>query len=42
MHVHEPDEPTRAYAPTGIFRDSLHVPVPFGIDLDLAKLRPGR
>lgn len=40
VHVYELDEPTKAYLPTGIFRDSLHVSVPFGIDIDLAKLMP--
>ena len=42
VHVYELDEPTRSYAPTGVFRDSLHAAAPFEIDLDLAKLMPGR
>lgn len=41
VHVYELDEPTKSYAPTGVFRDSLHVTVPFEIDIDLAKLMPG-
>jgi Uma2 family endonuclease len=40
VHVYELDEPTRSYAPTGVFRDSLHVTVPFEIGIDLAKLLP--
>jgi Uma2 family endonuclease len=40
VHVYELDEPTKSYAPTGVFRDSLHVTVPFEIDIDLAKLMP--
>ncbi|NUS63809.1 MAG: Uma2 family endonuclease [Saccharothrix sp.] len=40
VHVYELDEPTRSYAPTGVFRDSLHVTLPFEIDIDLAKLMP--
>ncbi|MCC8245343.1 hypothetical protein [Saccharothrix luteola] len=32
----------KSYAPTGIFSDSLHVTVPFEIDVDLTKLLPGR
>lgn len=42
VHVYELDEPTKSYAPTGVFRDSLHVTVPFEIDIDLTKLLPGR
>ncbi|MFE5871997.1 Uma2 family endonuclease [Streptomyces roseifaciens] len=42
VHVYELDEPTRAYAPTGIFRGSLRSPVPFEITLDLDKLTPPR
>ncbi|MFC5720686.1 Uma2 family endonuclease [Streptomyces gamaensis] len=38
VHVYELDEPTRAYVPTGIFRNTLHRTVPFEIDLDLDKL----
>ncbi len=42
VHVYELDEPTKSYAPTGVFRDALHVQLPFEIDIDLAKLLPGR
>ncbi|MFE9447026.1 Uma2 family endonuclease [Streptomyces sp. NPDC006739] len=42
VHVYELDEPTRAYAPAGIFRGSLHRPVPFEIDLALDRLTPPR
>ncbi|MEU4765523.1 hypothetical protein AB0H12_19915 [Actinosynnema sp. NPDC023794] len=42
VHVHELDEPTKACVPTGLFRDSPHVTVPFEIDIDLAELVPGR
>ncbi|MFE0193425.1 Uma2 family endonuclease [Streptomyces sp. NPDC058989] len=42
VHVYELDEPTRSYAPAGIFRGSLRRPVPFEISLDLDKLTPGR
>ncbi|TJZ45308.1 Uma2 family endonuclease [Streptomyces piniterrae] len=42
VHVYELDEPTRAYAPAGIFRGSLRRPVPFEIHLDLDKLTPPR
>ncbi len=42
VHVYELDEPTKAYVATGIFRDSLHVTVPFEIDIDLVKLMPRR
>ncbi|GAB2589877.1 Uma2 family endonuclease [Streptomyces capparidis] len=42
VHVHELDEPTGAYAPAGIFRHSLRLPVPFGIDIDLDRLTAGR
>ncbi len=34
VHVHELDEPTRSYAPTGVFRDSPHLSLPFEIDID--------
>ncbi|MEU4741763.1 Uma2 family endonuclease [Actinosynnema sp. NPDC023658] len=40
VHVYELDEPTGSYAPTGVFRDSLHLTLPFELDLDLAKLVP--
>lgn len=42
VHVYELDEPTRSYAPAGIFRESLRRPVPFEISLDLQKLIPPR
>ncbi len=42
VHAYELDEPTRSYAPVGIFRDSLHRPVPFEITLDLTELAPPR
>lgn len=42
VHVYELDEPTGAYAPTGIFRGTLQRPVPFAISLDLDKLTPPR
>ncbi|WP_327236015.1 Uma2 family endonuclease [Streptomyces sp. NBC_01317] len=42
VHVYELDEPTATYVPTGIFRDSLHVALPFEVTLDLGKLTPPR
>ncbi|MFJ3631792.1 Uma2 family endonuclease [Streptomyces sp. NPDC090112] len=42
VHVYELDEPTGAYAPAGIFRGTLHRPVPFEITLDLDTLTPPR
>ncbi|MEU4497179.1 Uma2 family endonuclease [Streptomyces sp. NPDC023998] len=42
VHVYELDEPTSAYAPTGIFRHTLQRSVPFEISLDLDKLAPSR
>lgn len=42
VHVYELDEPTRSYAPAGIFRHTLQRPVPFEIALDLDKLASGR
>ncbi|MFJ2651701.1 Uma2 family endonuclease [Streptomyces sp. NPDC087420] len=42
VHVYELDEPTATYVPVGIFRDSLHRPVPFEVTLDLGKLVPPR
>lgn len=39
-HVYELDEPTRAYAPAGIFRGLLQRPVPFEIAIDLDHLVP--
>jgi Uma2 family endonuclease len=38
VHVYELDDPTGAYAPTGIFRDQLRVAAPFPIELDLRSL----
>lgn len=40
VHVYELDEPTASYVPVGIFRGSLHRPLPFEINLDLDKLAP--
>ncbi|MBP0458423.1 Uma2 family endonuclease [Streptomyces montanisoli] len=40
VHVYELDEPTRSYAPAGIFRGVLSRPVPFEIALDLGDLVP--
>ena len=40
VHVYELDEPTRAYAPAGIFRDRLERPVPFPVSIDLTMLFP--
>ncbi|PBC84839.1 Endonuclease, Uma2 family (restriction endonuclease fold) [Streptomyces sp. 2224.1] len=42
VHVYELDEPTRSYAPAGIFRHTLQRSLPFEINLDLDKLAPGR
>ncbi|WP_328384810.1 Uma2 family endonuclease [Streptomyces sp. NBC_00400] len=42
VHVYELDEPTRSYAPAGIFRHTLQRSLPFEISLDLDKLAPGR
>ncbi|MFI9229193.1 Uma2 family endonuclease [Streptomyces rimosus] len=42
VHTYELDQPTRAYAPAGIFRGSLRRPVPFPISLDLERLVPAR
>lgn len=42
VHVYELDGPTGAYAHAGIFRGSLHRPVPFDITLDLTRLVPPR
>jgi Uma2 family endonuclease len=42
VHVYELDEPTRIYAPAGIFRETLQRPLPFKIDLDLKGLAPNR
>ncbi|MEU3464880.1 Uma2 family endonuclease [Streptomyces sp. NPDC006733] len=40
VHVYELDEPTRSYAPAGIFREALKRSLPFEISLDLRKLVP--
>ena len=44
VHVYELDTATNSYAPAGIFRHSLHVSLPFEINLDLDELErgPGR
>ncbi|MBI0376392.1 Uma2 family endonuclease, partial [Streptomyces albiflaviniger] len=42
VHAYELDEPTGAYAPAGIFRQTLERPVPFKIKIDLSKLVPNR
>lgn len=42
VHVYEVDEPTKTYAPAGIFRGPLHRDVPFEIDLELQSLVPTR
>ncbi|GGN55731.1 hypothetical protein GCM10010112_06810 [Actinoplanes lobatus] len=40
VHAYELDQPTRAYAPTGIFRGTLRSPAPFDITIDLDGLTP--
>lgn len=42
-YVYERDPATKRYVITGIFRDSLKVTAPFGIDIDLTAInrRPG-
>ncbi|WP_232323631.1 Uma2 family endonuclease [Catenuloplanes japonicus] len=42
VHAYELDGPTRAYAPSGVFRHQVRTPVPFPITLDLARLLPAR
>jgi Uma2 family endonuclease len=42
VHSYELDGPTRAYAPTGIYREKLRTFKPFEIELDLHQLVPGR
>ncbi|GAB2609289.1 hypothetical protein Aab01nite_23110 [Paractinoplanes abujensis] len=42
VHAYELDEPTRSYAPTGIYRHELRSSLPFAIQLDLDRLVPGR
>lgn len=39
-HVYELDEPTKAYAPSGIVRGKLELAVPFPIAIDLDSLFP--
>ncbi|MEJ2855467.1 MULTISPECIES: Uma2 family endonuclease [unclassified Saccharothrix] len=39
-HVYELDEPTRTYAPAGIFRGTLALAMPFPITIDLDGLFP--
>lgn len=41
VHVYELDQPTRMYAPAGIFRHTLDRPLPFPISLDLDNQVPG-
>ncbi|MGI5402377.1 Uma2 family endonuclease [Streptomyces sp. CA-135486] len=38
VHVFELDKETRAYTPTGTYRDTLKLSVPFDIDIDLAEI----
>lgn len=38
VHVYELDDLTRTYVPTGIFRDTLTVDVPFPVELDVQAL----
>ncbi|MFF3657454.1 Uma2 family endonuclease [Streptomyces olivochromogenes] len=42
VHAYELAEPSRSYAPAGIFRGTLERRVPFEISLDLDKLTPPR
>ncbi|MEU4559802.1 Uma2 family endonuclease [Actinoplanes sp. NPDC023936] len=42
VHAYELDEPTRAYAPSGIHRHELRTTTPFAIEIDLDGLVPGR
>ncbi|WP_367135133.1 MULTISPECIES: Uma2 family endonuclease [Streptomyces] len=37
VHVFELDNKTRAYAPTGVYQDTLKLTSPFDIDIDLAE-----
>ena len=41
VHVYELDQPTRLYAPAGIFRHAMERPLPFPMSLNLDKLVPG-
>lgn len=38
VHVYELDDLTRTYVPTGIYRETLKVDVPFPIELDVQSL----
>ncbi|GGM36919.1 Uma2 family endonuclease [Promicromonospora citrea] len=38
VHVYELDELTRSYVPTGIYRDTLKVDLPFSVELDIRTL----
>ncbi|GHG65556.1 Uma2 family endonuclease [Streptomyces griseocarneus] len=38
VHVFELDKETRAYKPTGTYRDRLKVSVPFEVDIDLTEI----
>jgi hypothetical protein len=38
VHVYELDPASRTYAPTGIHRDQLTVPVPYPISIDLTEI----
>lgn len=42
VHSYELDEPTRSYAPAGIYRHELRTTTPFAIGIDLDGLVPGR
>lgn len=42
VHVYELDAPTGTYAPTGIHRQTLRLPLPFETTIDLDALAPGR
>lgn len=42
VHAYELDGPTRAYAPSGIHRNTLQTSNLFGIEIDLDTLVPGR
>lgn len=40
MHAYELDTPTGVYAPTGIFRGTLRLSLPFPLEIDLKTLVP--
>ncbi|WP_065960969.1 Uma2 family endonuclease [Streptomyces sparsogenes] len=42
VYVFELEPATKAYVPTGIYRDLLKVGVPFTIDIDLTEINPRR